>query len=237
MQNIINKIKNNKKLFIIIASAIILIIIISVVFWNINKKSKDNTLSYMSNKLDETKIDVSTGAVKEDYVISWLPIKGIVTLEMKTNKGDITMELDADKAPITVMNFVYLSKAGYYNNTKFHRVIENFMIQGGDFNSQFEDRQSFWGTGNPGYYFADEFSPNDNMVYGDVAMANSGPDTNGSQFFIVTAEATPALNGKHTIFGKVIKGMDVVMSIQSSKTDASDRPIDPIIINQVTVEE
>jgi peptidyl-prolyl cis-trans isomerase A (cyclophilin A) len=155
------------------------------------------------------------------------------TAVLETNLGNIEIALLADKAPKTVENFLKLSKSGFYDNTKFHRVIKGFMIQGGDPYSKGEDK-SVYGTGGPGYAFADEINDAP-MVRGMVAMANSGPNTNGSQFFIITASSTPWLNGHHTVFGQVISGMDTVDKIENSKTDARDLPVTPVIVEKVTV--
>ncbi|HDQ71654.1 MAG TPA: peptidylprolyl isomerase [Chloroflexi bacterium] len=124
----------------------------------------------------------------------------------KTEKGDIVVELFADRAPNTVNNFVFLARQGFYDGTTFHRVLKGFMAQGGD--------PSGTGTGGPGYQFADEFHPDlKHDGPGILSMANAGPDTNRSQFFI-TYDATPWLDGKHTIFGRVIAGMDVLESLR-----------------------
>src|SRR3982751_5849790 len=136
---------------------------------------------------------------------------------METNHGTIELELFPDDAPKTVDNFVKLAEDGFYDGVIFHRVIEGFMIQGGD--------PTGTGTGGPGYQFEDE--ANDHGVErGALAMANAGPNTNGSQFFVVTAEACPWLNGKHTVFGRVTSGMDVVDAISKLPTDARDKPRD-----------
>lgn len=160
---------------------------------------------------------------------------GMKEVIVKTNKGDITLRLNGERTPVTVNNFVKLAEAGFYNGTRFHRVIKDFMIQGGDPLSKEIGQKNYWGQGGPDYKFADEVFADDNMREGDIAMANAGPGTNGSQFFIVTAEATSWLNGKHTIFGKVIKGMDVVKAIEDTKVDANDRPVDDVIVNSVEV--
>jgi cyclophilin family peptidyl-prolyl cis-trans isomerase len=152
---------------------------------------------------------------------------------METNLGNIELELYADQAPKTVANFVKLATASFYDNTKFHRVIKGFMIQGGDPYTKGEDT-SVYGTGGPGYQFADE-SNDLPMVRGMIAMANSGPNTNGSQFFIITAPETPWLTGKHTVFGKVISGMETVDKIENSKTDSNDLPLASVVVNKVTV--
>ena len=157
--------------------------------------------------------------------------KQFVTLE--TSLGNIDLELYPEKAPKTVENFVKLAGSNFYDNTKFHRVIKGFMIQGGDPYTKGED-ESVYGTGGPGYKFADE--PNDlPMVAGMLAMANSGRDTNGSQFFIITASSTPWLVGHHTVFGKVTAGMDVVTKIENTKTGVNDLPVTPVIVNKVDV--
>jgi cyclophilin family peptidyl-prolyl cis-trans isomerase len=150
---------------------------------------------------------------------------------LKTNMGDITVTLFSDKAPETVANFIRLSEQNFYDGTKFHRVIRDFMIQGGDPGSKGDDR-SIYGIGGPGYMFKDEI--NDiKLEKGIMAMANSGPNTNGSQFFIITAAQTPWLQGKHTQFGKVTSGMNVVDRIGAVRTDARDVPIEPVVLESI----
>ena len=147
---------------------------------------------------------------------------------LHTNHGAIEIELYPEDAPKTVENFTKLAGDGFYDGVIFHRVIPDFMIQGGD--------PTGTGMGGPGYTFEDEF--NDHKVErGALAMANAGPNTNGSQFFIVTAEATPWLDGKHTVFGKVTGGMDAVDSIEKSDTDANDKPREPAVIERVELAE
>jgi len=148
--------------------------------------------------------------------------------EVETSKGNFKIKLFVKDAPRTVNNFVVLSRDGFYNGLTFHRIIKDFMIQGGD--------PEGTGSGGPGYSFEDEFNDR-KLVRGSLAMANSGPDTNGSQFFIVTAGATDWLDGKHTNFGEVIEGMDVVMAIQGAETDEGDRPKSAVTINKITIEE
>lgn len=151
---------------------------------------------------------------------------------IKTNMGTIEIELFADKTPKTVENFVGLAEKGYYNGVTFHRVIKNFMIQGGDPTGTGRGGASFWGS-----KFEDELVPDLKFdTPGILAMANAGPNTNGSQFFITLA-ATPWLNGKHTVFGKVINGMDVVSAIGEVKTETGDRPINPVVMEEVTIEK
>ncbi len=165
---------------------------------------------------------------------SSLPEK-VTSATLTTNKGVIEITF-ATNTPLTVENFAKLSISGFYNGTRFHRVIPDFMIQGGDPFSKDVAKKSQWGTGGPGYTFADEFHSNDSFTKGVVAMANSGPNTNGSQFFIVTAQAgTPWLAGKHTIFGHVTKGMDVALAIQNMQRDGSDRPLQDVVIEKVEI--
>lgn len=157
----------------------------------------------------------------------------IMNVTLHTNHGDITIELLAD-APKTTANFVKLAESGFYNGTKFHRVIAGFMIQGGDPLTKDDAMQARWGTGGPGYTFADEIHANNKNAVGTIAMANSGPNTNGSQFFINVADNN-FLDQKHTVFGRVTAGMDIVNKIQNTPTDASDRPVSPVIIESVTL--
>ncbi|RUM67376.1 MAG: peptidylprolyl isomerase [Sulfurospirillum sp.] len=150
--------------------------------------------------------------------------------KMKTNRGTITLELYPDIAPKAVENFIKLSQKGYYNGVTFHRVIKGFMIQGGDPTGTGTGGESIWGK-----EFENEYKPN--VVFdkpGLLAMANRGPNTNGSQFFITVAPA-PWLNGGYTIFGKVIKGFDVVKKIENSKTGFRDKPVEKQVIESVTI--
>lgn len=148
---------------------------------------------------------------------------------LKTNLGDIVIDLTADETPTTVNNFVFLAREGFYDGVIFHRVIKGFMIQGGD--------PTGTGRGGPGYSFEDEIDNTQEFDGpGVLAMANSGPDTNGSQFFI-THDATPWLNGAHTIFGRVTEGMDVVDKIANVKTGPQDKPLEDVIIETVEISE
>jgi cyclophilin family peptidyl-prolyl cis-trans isomerase len=148
------------------------------------------------------------------------------TATLTTSEGTIEIELFDEDAPNTVQNFTTLVQKGFYDGLIFHRVIQGFMLQGGC--------PEGTGTGGPGYSFDDEFNSHP-VVRGALAMANAGPNTNGSQFFIVTAEACPWLDGKHTVFGEVRDGMDVVDAIEATKTDGRDRPVTPIGIESVTI--
>lgn len=155
------------------------------------------------------------------------------TVVLKTNFGDVVLELFSADAPKTVENFIKLSKSGFYNGTKFHRVMKGFMIQGGDPNSK-DDDWSDDGMGGPGYKFEDEINSH-KLVRGTLAMANAGANTNGSQFFIVTTEATPWLDGKHTAFGKVLSGMDIVDKIELVKVNEKDHPTEDVVVNNIEI--
>ena len=146
------------------------------------------------------------------------------TATMTTNQGDIAFELFDEDAPKTVDNFRKLARDGFYDGLTFHRIIRDFMIQGGC--------PQGTGTGGPGYTFEDEINPH-KVVRGALAMANAGPNTNGSQFFIVTTQEASWLDGKHTVFGRVTSGMDAVDSIEGTETDGRDKPVDDVVIERV----
>ncbi len=143
---------------------------------------------------------------------------------MHTNHGAIELELYDEDAPKTVENFRKLAADGFYNGVSFHRVIRDFMIQGGD--------PTGTGSGGPGYTFEDEFNEH-KIERGALAMANAGPNTNGSQFFIVTTDAAPWLDGKHTVFGRVTAGMEAVDSIEGTDTNAADKPVADAVIQRI----
>jgi peptidyl-prolyl cis-trans isomerase B (cyclophilin B) len=146
------------------------------------------------------------------------------TAVLRTSEGDVTLELFDEDAPQTVANFKRLAGQGFYDGLVFHRVIPDFMIQGGC--------PQGTGTGGPGYTFEDEINDH-KIVRGALAMANAGPNTNGSQFFVVTTEAAPWLDGKHTVFGRITDGMDVVDRIEHVRTDGRDKPVDDVTMDVV----
>jgi peptidyl-prolyl cis-trans isomerase B (cyclophilin B) len=151
-----------------------------------------------------------------------------VNATLHTNQGPIEVELYPNEAPKTVDNFVKLARDGFYDGLIFHRVIRDFMIQGGD--------PTGTGRGGPGYQFEDEFNEH-KVDRGALAMANAGPNTNGSQFFIVTADACPWLDGKHTVFGRVTSGLDIADTISELPADAADKPRDDAIIERVEIRD
>ena len=154
---------------------------------------------------------------------------------LDTSAGQIRIELFRSKAPVTVNNFVSLASAGFYDKTKFHRVVEGMLIQGGDPLTREPDRE-LYGSGGPGYVFEDELNDIP-MVRGVVAMANLGrPKTNGSQFFVLTANKAPSLDGNYTIFGRVVEGMSVVDNINAGEVGERQIPLKPVVIENVYVE-
>lgn len=209
----------NRNTYIVVS--VILVALGYLMFWGGAAGKPDNV-----TVTTEPKVEINTNEVKiED--------KSMYEATMKTNMGDIVLELYKDKAPVTVGNFIKLAGEGFYNGTKFHRVIKDFMIQGGDPNSKLAD-WSTHGMGGPGYQFQDEI--NDiKLVAGVLAMANAGPNTNGSQFFIVTAAATPWLDGHHTAFGKVIGGMDIVKKIEGVATGQNDHPLEDVVVESILI--
>jgi len=182
----------------------------------------------------EQLVTQSDTKINESTTTSTTTNKQIMSATLHTNKGDIEIEFSKD-TPNTVANFVKLAGEGFYDGVKFHRVIKDFMIQSGDPLSKDDALKSRWGTGGPGYSFKDEITPNNHNDVGTIAMANSGPDTNGSQFFI-NANNNNFLDQKHTVFGKVVKGLEVVKMIDEVATDkANDQPLEPVVISSITL--
>lgn len=190
-----------------------------------NVTATTTTTNTDSNTISKT--DTKNSKMKATYMV-----------KMETTKGTIVLELNTNIAPKTVANFTKLAGEGFYNGIKFHRVIKDFMIQGGDPLSKDDKMVDRWGTGGPGYRFEDEIT--DPATYqngykrGILAMANSGPNTNGSQFFIMHKDVP--LPPNYTIFGRVVSGLETVDAIADSKTLPNDRPVDNIVITKVTVE-
>ena len=153
---------------------------------------------------------------------------------LHTNKGDITIEFFETQTPKTVENFTKLAQSGFYDGVKFHRVIKDFMIQGGDPLTKDDGMMARWGTGGPGYQFADEITPANKNDAGTISMANAGPNTNGSQFFINLRDNN-FLDSKHTVFGKVTEGMEVVKAIEAVPTNPGDRPLESVVIQNITL--
>ncbi len=203
---------------------IIIVLLLVIVFgiWSFARMGDDNSL------LGETTLLDNQG----DELITNVDEKKVMQATLNTNKGDIVIEFFGDKTPNTVANFTKLAGEGFYDGVKFHRVIKGFMIQSGDPLTKDDSKMDIWGKGDPGYKFADEIGADNKNEIGTIAMANSGPDTNGSQFFINLAPNN-FLDGKHTVFGKIISGMDIVKEIENTPTGQNDRPIDAVIIKSI----
>ncbi len=203
---VINKKESKRKTVIRIVFLVLLIFVVYQLNIAMNKNSENNNVS-VNDVVDENNNEdnKNNGENNADNVDLRIAV-------IETNKGNIKLELFTNDAPKTVENFVKLASENFYDETKFHRVISDFMIQTGDPLSK-DDDPSNDGTGGPGYSFEDEINSH-KVEVGSLAMANSGPNTNGSQFFIVTERAQPHLDGKHTVFGKVLEGMEVVRSIE-----------------------
>lgn len=213
---------------------IVVLILLAVVLWGGAKSGKktEDLVSLATTTVAIGSSDQVASSTNNQLINNQAKKSHMVTI--KTNLGMIELELFADKAPETVANFEKLAKSGFYNDTLFHRVIKDFMIQAGDPNTKDRSAVSTFGTGGPGYAFKDEI--NDvKLVRGVLAMANAGPNTNGSQFFIVTAPETPWLDGKHTAFGKVVSGMEVVDKIENAKTGAGDLPVEAVVVESISV--
>lgn len=183
----------------------------------------------MGSPQANSKLDISINNDKET-----INTKPMTTATITTNKGNITLELFSEMTPNTAENFKKLANQGFYNGTRFHRVIKGFMIQGGDPLSKDIANQNRWGTGGPGYQFVDEIGAENRNNIGTIAMANSGPNTNGSQFFINVANNN-FLDTKHTVFGRVISGTEVVNAIENTKTGQNDRPVEDMIIEKIEI--
>lgn len=200
--------------------------------WGIGSKV-ESVKSKVAEKFKKDNNKASNEEITERKVYTQVPemvidIEKEYTANFETSMGNFKIKLFAADAPKTVNNFVVLSRDGFYNGLNFHRIIADFMIQGGDPNGD--------GTGGPGYKFEDEIN-SQKLVRGVLAMANSGANTNGSQFFIVTKESTDWLDGKHTAFGEVTEGMDIVTAIGSVEVGENDKPNTPVIINKIIIDE
>ncbi|MEN9881039.1 MAG: hypothetical protein RLZZ308_222 [Candidatus Parcubacteria bacterium] len=177
----------------------------------------------------------STTSATSKELTHTMDTKTYTNAVITTNKGVIEIAF-ATNTPVTVENFTKLASSHFYEGVRFHRVIKDFMIQGGDPLSKEMDKKSVWGTGGPGYRFNDELTGSEQYTLGTVAMANAGPNTNGSQFFIVTANPGVGLPPSYTVFGKVVKGLEVALAIQEVKTNGQDQPLEDVIIENVELQ-
>ena len=222
----------NAQIIIIISIAVLIVVGIFLYKNNDNQNIAEDISS-----LTASTTDINIDNTNKTKTMDNNKIENYKQAILHTNIGDITFTFASDK-PNTTSNFIKLASSGFYNGVKFHRVIQGFMIQTGDPLSKDDSQKNAWGTGGPGYKFADELTGQEKYNIGTVAMANSGPNTNGSQIFIMTADV--GLPPNYTVFGKVEVGQDVADKISKVKTDGSaqagtgnDRPIDSVIINSV----
>lgn len=192
--------------------------------------AEDVQIPLAPNVEDQNGVNTPNNPTSDNQSTSMQP-NPVVALE--TNKGTIEIELFQDVAPVTAGNFVKLAKEGYYDGTKFHRVIDGFMIQGGDPNSKGDDASQY-GRGGPDYTIKDEFAPGLSNARGTISMANSGPNTGGSQFFINLVPNT-YLDGKHAVFGKIVSGLEIADTISLVPRNDRDVPLDPVVVTKVTV--
>jgi cyclophilin family peptidyl-prolyl cis-trans isomerase len=216
----------------------IVILVASFGLWYFASRTKQASQTENYGTAPETEtVNTNTPIEKEEPkpITNTNVDKKSMTATIQTSMGDITVEFFPNIAPNAVANFTKLAKEGFYNGIKFHRVIKDFMIQAGDPLSKDDSKMAMWGTGGPGYKFADEITPLSKNDLGTLAMANSGPNTNGSQFYI-NAKNNNFLDGKYVVFGKVTNGLDVVLAIDAVKTGAGDVPVIPVIIKGITLQ-
>lgn len=226
------------KTYVAIIIVVLVLLAFGVGYWFLTNEKVDepvmsDTLAegYKNSENEGVLPKETVNEASGEQIINEVDNKKVMTATLQTSKGDITIEFSS-ATPKTVENFVKLAKEGFYNGTKFHRVIKGFMSQGGDPLSKDDSKASMWGTGGPGYKFEDEITTsNKNDIY-TISMANAGPNTNGSQFFINAANNN-FLDTKHTVFGKVVKGQEVADAINNVKTGPSDRPVEPVVLEKV----
>ena len=223
--------------FIIIAAACIAFIVINNTSDAPINSEMTDTMSYqqdiveVSNTL-EPELEVTDQESETEELLT--NTKQIMKATFTTNKGNFEIELFNELAPKTVENFVTLVESDFYNDVKFHRVIADFMVQGGDPLTKDDEMSDRWGTGGPGYTFEDEIHAENNNAVGTISMANAGPNTNGSQFFINTAD-NDFLDTKHTVFGKIVSGMETISAIEAVEKFPNDRPVEAVVIESITV--
>ncbi len=204
-----------------------------------NKKTQESSEKKSADENNLNNKSINQMSNEENSNINMELAKTCQSVTLDTTMGKIKIKLYGDKAPTTVANFCTLAKKGFYNGIKFHRVIDGFMIQAGDPKSKDDSLKAEWGTGGPGYKFKDELPQPGEYKLGSVAMANSGPNTNGSQFFIVSGQAGINLPPSYSLFGEVVEGMDVVEKIQKVATEEKgikDRPVEDVVIKSAVPE-
>ncbi|MCX6757702.1 MAG: peptidylprolyl isomerase [Candidatus Nomurabacteria bacterium] len=209
-----------------------ILVFVGVWIWSGSKPTLSSVKKELTLKVNEQTIP---DKIEKTKPIINLDTKKTMQATFNTTKGDITVELLSAGVPKTVENFTKLVKEGFYNGIKFHRVISGFMIQAGDPQTKDDYKKDMWGTGGPGYKFDDELTGKETYPQGTLAMANAGPNTNGSQFFIVTASPEAPLPPSYTVFGHVVSGIDIALEIEKVPRDSRDRPLTDIVINSITL--
>lgn len=242
----------NKKVVLTGFYVVIVILVLVIIYCLVNKDNPNSNKKFevkeekvLSDKKDEKTVSVKNNQPNNNQKnmnevnknIDMSLAETCSQVKIKTNQGEIDIKFYNEKAPVTVANFCTLAKKGYYDGIRFHRVIKDFMIQAGDPNSKDLAKKSSWGTGGPGYKFEDELPKAGEYKLGSLAMANAGPNTNGSQFFIVSGEAGVQLPPLYSLFGEIVSGMDVVNKIQNVETGVRDIPVEDVIIESVEVVE
>lgn len=225
----------DKELKVTYGILLVIIVLLGGFAYFLQPGGEEGVKNAIENKQQEIKNNVDTITTeKKKEPTKPMEDKQFTQATITTNKGIIEIEF-TKTAPKTVENFGTLASKDFYNGVRFHRVIKDFMIQAGDPLSKDKANQAMWGTGGPGYKFNDELKGDEKYTLGTLAMANAGPNTNGSQFFIVTANPGVPLPPSYTVFGHVTKGIETALTIQQVKTDANDRPLEDIIIEKVEV--
>lgn len=211
---------------------IVAVLIFAGGLWFFTKNNSD--VPKVSDNQNTSATSQEVTEQSDETIINTIENNKIMSAVLHTNMGDITILFNKTDAPNTVTNFIKLAESGFYNGTKFHRVIKGFMNQGGDPLTKDDSLMARWGTGGPGYSFPDEITSKNSNDVGTISMANAGPNTNGSQFFINVVNNS-SLNDKHTVFGRVTAGLDVVMAINGVETEGPDRPITPVVLESITL--
>ena len=206
------------------------VLVLGGLYWFFGRANTPNMNN--SNNTNQA-TDINVGQNNSPSATSTPDLSKVTTATLHTSMGDITIEFSTT-TPITTANFIKLASQGFYDGTKFHRVIKGFVDQGGDPLTKDDSQKDKWGTGGPGYTFKDEIGPNNHNALGTIAMANSGPNTNGSQFFFNAADNSQ-LDSGYTVFGKVISGLDVVTAINNVPVDSLDRPLTPVVLQSISL--
>lgn len=225
---------DTKITLLVITLLIVLLGGLSLYLRDANETSVTTTDSYSTSTQQNNIIQQPSSTTPAMSTTTLPSSKKVSSATITTNYGTIEVQF-ATNTPVTVENFAKLASSGFYTGTRFHRVIEKFMIQGGDPLSKDPSMKDRWGTGGPEYRFKDELTGQETYPQGTLAMANAGPNTNGSQFFIVTASPQAPLSPDYTVFGHVTKGIDTALKIEKVATDANDRPLQDVIIQKIEV--